>query len=206
MGAADSLSPFIDADTAKLLDGYDCSLTRKGTLVMKRLRALVRKPRYRHLAIAFFVASVILCSFGSASLSVEYSAVFDTFGRFGPYVVALTKGIVSEDSRLITVYLKVPNSGTRPIYLYEYGVYLYLNDHAVAQRDIFPNLTLQPGSNDTLLVQFTVTTGYVQYIIDAEQTDQWNWIIRFPMRLYVGWLTIRASQLGQTWSGIEEVP
>lgn len=171
---------------------------------MTQLRAAARKRHYRHLVIALFVASIIVSSAGSLVLSVEYFTVFETANRFNPYVFALTKENVTEDSRLISVYLRLPNTGSRSIFIFEYGILLTLNDHFVAQRDAYPNLTINPSSNATLVVQFTVTSGYAEVIIQAEQSDQWNWNIRYPMRLTVGWLSITASHFQQPWSGIQE--
>lgn len=172
---------------------------------MTRLKGLFPGKGYRYLVIGVFLASLILSLGGSTILSAEYYAVFDTVNRFNPHVIALTKGDLSEDSRLITVYLKVPNAGSRPIYLYEYGIYLYLNDHNVGIQDVHPDLTLSPASNETLIVYLTITGGFAQFIIQAEQSGQWNWDILYPMRFDVGWLSLRAPQLRQSWVGIEEV-
>jgi hypothetical protein len=100
----------------------------------------------------------------------------------------------------------VPNNSSRPVLLYEYGVILTLNNEFIAQRDVYPNLTLQPGSNETLVVSFTVTGRYAQFIIQAEQSGQWNWDIAYPMRFYVDWLFVMAQNFHEPWSGIQEVP
>jgi hypothetical protein len=172
---------------------------------MTRLKAFSAGKGYRRVVIGVFLTFVILSLGGSTILSAEYYTVFDTVARFNPYIVALTKGYTGEDSRLITLYLKVPNVGNRPIHVYEYGIYLYLNDHNVAHVDVYPDWTLPPASNETLVVYFTITGGFAEFIIQAEQSGQWNWNILFPMRFDVGWLSITASQLGQSWVGIEEV-
>lgn len=193
-----------DAGKGKLLDRNGCAFGNKGALAMSGLRALARKARYRNLVIAFFVASVIVSSAGSLVLSIEYFAVFETANRFNPSVFRLTKQNVTEDSRLISVYLRLPNMGSRPVFIFEYGVFLTLNGQFVAQRDAYPALTIEPASNDTLVVQFTVTSGYAQVIIQAEESAQWNWSIRYPMRFRVGWLSVTAAHFQQLWLGIQE--
>jgi len=171
---------------------------------MSGLRALRRKAHYGHVVIAFFIAAVIVSAAGSLVLSVEYFTVFDTAGRFTPSVFALTKQNVTEDSRLISVHLRLLNTGSRPVFIFEYGVLLTLNGQFVAQRDAYPALTIEPDSNQTLVVQFTVTGGYAQVIIQAELSEQWDWDIRYPMRFTVGWLSVTASHFRQAWSGIQE--
>jgi hypothetical protein len=171
---------------------------------MSGLKAFAGKARYGHVVIAFFIAAVIVSSAGSLVLSVEYFTVFDTANRFTPSVFALTKQNVTEDSRLISVYLRLLNTGSRPVFIFEYGVLLTLNGQFVAQRDVYPALTIDPDSNETLVVQFTVISGYAQVIIQAEQLGQWDWDIRYPMRFTVGWLSVTASHFRQAWSGIQE--
>jgi len=172
---------------------------------MSRLKALAAKTRYRHIVFAFFVASVIVCSVGSVGVSVEYTAAFDAANRFIPHLLLLTKQYVSADARLITVYVNVPNNSSRPVFLYEYGVILTLDGEFIAHRDSYPSLTLEPGSNQTLIEVFTLTGRYAQLIIQAEQSGQWNWDIRYPMRFYVGWLFVVAENFGEVWLGIQEV-
>jgi hypothetical protein len=173
---------------------------------MSRLKVLAGKTQYRHVVIGIFVASVLICSFGDVALSIEYSTVFGAASQFIPHVLLLTKQYVSADARLVTVYVNVPNNSSRPVLLYEYGVILTLNNEFIAQRDVYPNLTLQPGSNETLVVSFTVTGRYAQFIIQAEQSGQWNWDIAYPMRFYVDWLFVMAQNFYEPWSGIQEVP
>ena len=168
------------------------------------MKVLAGKVGYRHVVFAFFTASVVLCVVASVALSGEYFIVFDAASQFNPRVLSLTKQNVSESARIITVNLNVRNPSSRPILLYGYTVSLELNGQFIAQRDVYPSLTLEPGSNRTLIESFTVIGGYAQYILQAEQSGQWNWRITYPMRFYVDWLYVTAENFGELWSGIQE--
>lgn len=171
---------------------------------MSSLKAFARKAQYRYIVLFVFAAAIVISSAGSLVLTVQYITVFDTANRFNPSVVSLTKQNVTADSRLISVYIRLPNEGSRPINIFEYGIYLFLNGGFVAHRDVFPDLTVEPFTNETLLVQFTVTGGYAQVVLQAEQSGQWNWDIRYPMRIRVVWLAITAAYFQQAWTGIQE--
>jgi hypothetical protein len=172
---------------------------------MNRLKALAGRAHYRQVVIGVFIASVLICSFADVALAIEYSTVFGAASQFLPHVLSLTKQNVTADARVITVCIDVPNNTSRPVLLYEYGVILTLNGQFIAQRDVFPNLMLQPGSNETLTASFTVTGRYAQFIIQAEQSGQWNWVIAYPMRFYIDWLFVMAQNFHEPWSGIQEV-
>lgn len=173
---------------------------------MKRLKETLSRPTYRKSVTVLFFACVIICGAGSVILSFDYLAVYDTANNFSAGVSNVLKATVDSETRIITVILRIYNNGSRPIRIFGYSVIVELNDGFVAQRDIFDDdVYLNPGTFDTIIFDLIVTGLYAQRIIDAEQTGEWNWLIRYPMRVYVAWLYVAFSYLGEVWHGVVEV-
>lgn len=175
---------------------------------MKRLKQAIYKPKYRHLVTALFFLSVTACAVGSLILSIEYLAVYDTANHFSPHVTRLAKAAPSVDTRLLIVDLHIDNNGTRIVHIFGYAVIVYLNGHQVAQQDVYNDIYLDPGEDITLTFYLEVSGLYAQRIVDAESSGQWNWLVRHPIRLYIGggdWLYIVMAHLSTEWLGVEEV-
>ncbi len=173
---------------------------------MKRVKQAISKPTYQNVVTAIFFLSVIVCGIGSVVLSIEYLAVYDTANRFLPEVTRIAKSILSEDARFLTVEIPVRNDGSRLLHIWAYNVYVELNGEVIANRDVFRDIFLQPGQEELIQQNFTVTDGFAQRIINAEQSGEWNWFIRFPMRVYVGgWLYVAFGHFAMSVTGVEEV-
>jgi hypothetical protein len=181
-----------------------------------------RKPRYTQLVALIFIGFVIAAGVGVIILDIDFFSVFDTANRFIPRVTRFTKTDPegSGDSRNLTLYLSLANPGSRRIFFIREGdptrptnidVRIWLNGRFITSQEIRPDLVLLPGSDFTLVVNFTVedvydSTSYGSQIVEAEESGEWNWEIMYPMRIFVEWLYIRESHLRSPWSGIEEVP
>ncbi|MFX1562773.1 MAG: hypothetical protein ACFFDP_05655 [Promethearchaeota archaeon] len=160
--------------------------------------------RYRKVAITIFVIGVVLSGAGIVIISTDFVQVYNTINHFIPHITNVQKADLGGDDRRINVILNVENSGTRSIFIEEYGLILYLNGEYVISILSFPDRTLEPSTNETLLLTADVTNALVQPILDAEGSGEWNWEIRYPMRLYISWLYIVPQYWG-TWEGVEEV-
>lgn len=175
-------------------------------LVLKRFKQAISKPKHQTIITTIFFLSVIVCGIGSVVLSIEYLAVYDTANKFLPQVTRIAKSIISEDSRSVVVEIQTVNNGTRLLHIWGYRVLLELNENVIANRDIFRDIFLQPGQATIIEENFTIIGGFAQHIIDAEQSGEWNWIIQYPMRVYVGgWLYVSYGHFASSWTGIEEV-
>ncbi len=173
---------------------------------MSGVRRITSKSIYKKAFTGIFFLCVIASGIGSIFLSVEYFAVYDTANNFHPRVTGLEKSAPSASERLLIVDLTIANNGTRIVHIFGYGIIILLNSHQVAQRDTYEDIFLQPGQEITLTIRLLTTGFYAQQIIDAEVSGEWNWVIRHPMRLYVGgWLYVVLAYLATPWTGIEEV-
>jgi hypothetical protein len=167
-----------------------------------------QKLNYRQITTAIFIIFFAGTGVGSAFLSVDYFTVYDTMNRFsasGIQVTALYKADLPEDARLITVVLEVSNPGSRPFYFFEYGILLYLNGRQIAHRDTYPQVWMNPGDNMTLVIDLTITGYWAEQVIDAENSNEWNWYVLHPVRIVVVWLSGTLAFLGTSWQGIDEV-
>ncbi|MFX1510307.1 MAG: hypothetical protein ACFFBR_08400 [Promethearchaeota archaeon] len=172
---------------------------------MMRLKQTLYKPSYRNLVTVVFIVTTIALGIGSIILSVEYFAVYDTANHFRPTITSVEKSTPSASERLITVDILVQNNGTRLVHIWGYTVSLELNGEYISQVDTFQDIFLQPGQETTIVVRILVTGLYVNTIIDAESSGQWNWYIRYPMRIYIGgWLYIAMSYLSTYYTGVIE--
>ncbi|MFX1565390.1 MAG: hypothetical protein ACFFCH_05315 [Promethearchaeota archaeon] len=173
---------------------------------MMRLKQTLYRPSYRNLVTVVFFVTTIALGIGSIILSMEYFAVYDTANQFRPIVTSVEKSTPSANERLIIVDIQVQNNGTRLVHIWGYTVSLELNGEYVSQVDIFQDIFLQPGQQTTIVVRILVTGLFVNTIIDAESSGQWNWYIRYPMRVYIGgWLYIAMAYLSTHYNGITEV-
>ena len=155
---------------------------------------------------AIFFLSVIVCGIGSVVLSIEYLAVYDTANKLLPEVTRIAKSTLSEDARSLVVEIQARNDGTRLLHIWGYNVYVELNGQTIANRDVFQDLFLQPGQVLIIEENFTVVGGFAQRIVDAEQSGEWNWFIRYPMRVYIGgWLYVAYGHFAMSVTGVEEV-
>jgi len=122
-------------------------------------------------------------------MAADYVTVYQTVCNFSPYITRITRSGTGEDQRNITIYMNLANSGSRPIYIYQYGIHLELNGNFVAdQQEFFPDLWLQPGDNITITITLVVVSSFVQPILEAEESGQWEWLILFSMRIWIVWL------------------
>jgi len=160
--------------------------------------------RYRKIATTIFIIGVVLSGVGIVILSTDFVQVYNTVNHFIPQITNVEKTDLGGDDRKIVVILNVENSGTKSIFIEEYGLILYLNGIYVTSIIGFPERTLEPSTNETLPITANVTNALVQPILDAEGSGEWNWKIRYPMRLYISWLYIVPQYWG-TWEGVEEV-
>lgn len=173
---------------------------------MMRVKQAIYKTKYRNVVTAIFFLSIVACGVGSVILSTEYFAVYDTANHFSPRITRFAKSAPSPNTRLLIIELHIDNNGSRLLHVFGYGIIVYLNGHQVAQQDTYNDIFLLPGQEITLIIRLDVTGNYAQQIIDAEQSGEWNWFIRHPMRLYVGgWLYLVMAHLATPWLGIEEV-
>ncbi len=171
-----------------------------------RLKRAIYKPTYRNIVTAIFFVTTIALGIGSVLLSTEYFAVYDTANQFRAQVTSVEKATPASSERLIIVDIALQNNGSRIIHIWGYAVILELNGEWVSQIDIYQDIFLQPGQGTTIIVRMLITGLYVEPIIDAESSGQWNWFIRYPMRIYVGgWLYIVLAYLGTEYTGVEEV-
>jgi hypothetical protein len=186
-------------------------------------KTYTRKPnlRYTQIVALIFIGCTIASSAGIVILNNDFFSVFDTANRFIPRVTRFTKSPEGpSDSRNLTLYLNLANPGSRRIMFIRDGdptrptnidIRIWLNGHFVTSQEVRPDLVLLPGSDLTLIVNFTIgdlyeSTSYGANIAEAEESGTWNWEIQYPMRIFVEWLYIRESHLRAPWSGIEEVP
>ncbi len=173
---------------------------------MMRAKRAIYKPTYRNLVTVIFFVITIALGIGSVILSVEYFAVYDTANQFRPQVMSVEKVTPSSAERLIIVDILVQNNGSRLVHIWGYAVNLELNGEWVGQEDVYQDIYLQPGQETTITVRILVTGLYVQPIVEAESSGEWNWFIRYPMRIYVGgWLYIVMAHLSTNYFGVEEL-
>lgn len=181
-----------------------------------------RKPQYTQIVAVIFIGCVIGAGLGVVILDNDFFSVFDTANRFIPRITRFTKSPEEGggDSRNLTLYLNLANPGSRRVIFIREGdptrptnidVRIWLNGHFITSQEIRPNLVLSPGSDFTLIVNFSVedlydSSSYGSQIAEAEESGEWNWDIQYPMRIFVEWLYLRESHLRAPWSGIEEVP
>jgi hypothetical protein len=174
--------------------------------VLKKFKEAISKPRYQTIVTGIFFLSVIICGIGSVVLSIEYLAVYDTANKFLPQVTRIAKSTISEEARSIVVEIETRNDGSRLLHIWGYRVLIILNDAVIANRDVFRDIFLQPGQVLIIEENFTIIGSFAQRIIDAEQSDEWNWIIQYPMRVYVGgWLYVSYGHFAVSLTGVEEV-
>ena len=210
---------FAVADTAKFKEKSVLSTLQMGISLPEK--TYMRKPRYTQIVALLFIGCTLASGLGIVILDSDYFSVFDTANRFIPRITRFTKSPEGPgDSRNLTLYLSLANPGSRRIFFIREGdptkptnieIRVWLNDRFISTQEIRPDLILMPGSDFTLLVNFTVdnlygSTSYGVHIAEAEESGVWNWEIQYPMRIFVEWLYIRESHLRAPWSGIEEVP
>ena len=173
---------------------------------MMRAKRAIYKPTYRNIISIIFFVTTIALGIGSVILSTEYFAVYDTANRFRATLTSVEKATPSDQERLIIVDIDVQNNGSRLLHIWGYSVVLELNGEWIGQIDIYQDIYLQPGQETTITVRILITGLYIGPIIEAESSGQWNWFIRYPMRIYVGgWLYIVLAYLGTEYIGVEVV-
>jgi len=173
---------------------------------MMRIKRTIYKPTYRNIVTVLFFVITIALGIGSVILSVEYFAVYDTANQFRPVITSVEKAAPNPNERLLIIDILVQNNGSRLLHIWGYSISLELNGEWVGQEDIYQDIFLQPGQQTTITVRHLVTGLFVEPIIDTESSDQWNWFIRYPMRIYVGgWLYIAMAYLSTYYNGVTEL-
>ena len=173
---------------------------------MMRAKRAIYKPTYRNIVTIIFFVTTIALGIGSIILSTEYFAVYDTANQFRANVLSVEKATPSSQERLITIDIAVHNNGSRLVHIWGYSVIAELNGEWIGQIDVYQDIFLQPGQGSTITVRLLVTGLYIEPIVEAESSGQWNWVIRYPMRLFVGgWLYIVLAYLATEYIGVEEV-
>ena len=170
------------------------------------MRISFRKPSYTQVVLGLFIVSIIISAIGSAVMAADYVTVYQTLCGLTVGITRIAKTGTGEDQRNITIYLFLFNNGSRPIYLYQYGIHLELNGKFVAdQQEFFPDLWVHPGENRSLTVMFVVTSSFVNPILEAEESGHWRWMVLFSMRIWIVWLYL-VPQFYIEWLECEEVP
>jgi LEA14-like dessication related protein len=160
--------------------------------------------RYRKIVTALFAIGIISSGIGIVILASDFVQVYNTINQFAPQISRIEKSDLGDDDRGLVVDINVANPGSRSIFIEEYGFIIYLNEEYIISLIMFPDRTLEPNTNETLTISVDVTNALVQTILDAEISGEWNWEIRYPMRLCISWLYIVPQYYG-TWEGVEEV-
>lgn len=169
---------------------------------MLRLKKTMSGALYRKAVTALFIGCVIVCGAGSVFLSFDYLAVYNTANSLSVGITQVINAVVDPDSRLLTITLRIENRGSRILDIYRYDITVWLNDRYIAQEPGETRLLLEPGEYDTRIFNILVDDIYAERIIEAEQSGQWNWIIQYPMRMWISWLHVTFSYLGEEWQGV----
>ena len=152
-------------------------------------KTYTRKPklRYTQIVAVIFISCTLASSVGIVILNNDYFSVFDTANRFIPRVTRFTKSPEGPgDSRNLTLYLNLANTGSRRILFIRDGdptrptnieVRIDLNGRFVTSQEIRPDLVLLPGSDLTLVINFTVEDGLgdnrVTSILEDREGNLW---------------------------------
>lgn len=173
---------------------------------MNRLKNSVRQINYRTIVTSVFFVTIIISGIGSLYLSLEYVSVYDTANKFNPQVSRILKAAPNSTTRIISIEVPVQNTGSRLIQIEGYAFFVDLNGETIALRETFEDIFIAPGQQDTLWGNFTYTNSSADPIIDAESSGDWNWYIRYPMRVYVGGrLYVVYQHFIMEFTGVEEV-
>jgi hypothetical protein len=174
--------------------------------LMKRFKKALVRPTYQTVVSIIVLLIFVSSGIGSVFLSLEYVSVYDTANRFNPQVSRVLKAAPDNVTRVISIEIPLQNNGSRLIHIEGYAFLIYLNGQPLAQQETFQNIFIAPGQSDILWGNFTLTGRSAQQIIDAELSDDWNWVIRYPMRVYIGERLYVLYQHFVTFlTGVEEV-
>ncbi|MFX1575620.1 MAG: hypothetical protein ACFFCF_00450 [Promethearchaeota archaeon] len=173
---------------------------------MKRIKALLNQKRYQKLVTAIFFLVIVVSGIVSIVLSMEFVGVYDTTNEFAPQISRVLKITPNSTTRIIAIELPLKNNGSKLIRIEGYAFVVYLNDQLIAYRDTFGDIILAPGEETTIWENFTFTGDAIESIVNAELSEQWNWLFQYPMRAYVGaWLYVVFRHFIMPWTGVEEV-
>ncbi len=173
---------------------------------MNRFKKSDGKINYQAIVTCIFVITLVISGIGSIFLSLEYVSVYDTANRFNPQVSRILKETPNNTTRIISIEIPLQNNGSRLIHIEGFAFIVDLNGEPLILNETFKDIFLVPGQVYVLWGNFSFTGNDAQPIIDAELSDDWNWIIRYPMRVYVGGrLYVLYQHFIQVFSGIEDV-
>ncbi|MFW9831331.1 MAG: hypothetical protein ACFFD8_06110 [Candidatus Thorarchaeota archaeon] len=173
---------------------------------MKRLKKAVNQSKYQTIVTGIFILVIVISGIGSIFLALDYVGVYHTTNQFAPRIHRVMKEAPDSTTRIISIELPLQNNGSELINIEGYAFIVYLNGQLIAYRETFVQIFIPPGLSTTLWGNFTFTGDDAQPIIDAELSDEWNWIIQYPIRAYIGgWLYVIFQHFTMPWTGVEEV-
>jgi hypothetical protein len=153
-----------------------------------------------------FILTLVFSGIGSGILAIDYVSVYDTANRFNPQVNRILKEAPNATTRIISVQVPIRNNGSRLLHIEGFAFYITLNGEPIIFRETFQNIFIAPHQTYILWGNFTLTETRIDPILDAEISGEWEWLVRYPMRVYVGGrLYVLYQHFIQEFSGVEEV-
>ncbi len=173
---------------------------------MSRFKKALGQTNYQVIITTIFLLTIVISGIGCGILSVEYVSVYDTANQFNPQVSQVLKEAPDSTTRIISIRVPVQNNGSRLIHIEGYAFFVNLNGEPVALRETFEDIFIAPGQRTNIWGNFTFHDAEAQPILDAEISGEWNWVIRYPMRVYVGGrLYVLYQHFVMPFQGVEEV-
>jgi hypothetical protein len=173
---------------------------------MSRFKKALGKTNFQVIVSTIFLLTLVFSGIGSGILALEYVSVYDTANRFNPQVRQILKEAPDSTTRVISIRVPVINNGSRLIHIEGYAFIVTLNGETVALRETFEDIFVAPGQRADVWGNFTFYDTEADPILEAEISGEWNWVIRYPMRVYVGSrLYVLYQHFIMPFQGVEEV-
>ncbi|MFX1319665.1 MAG: hypothetical protein ACFE9D_09335 [Promethearchaeota archaeon] len=173
---------------------------------MSRFKRALGTTKFQVAVTTIFLLTFVISLIGSGILAIEYVSVYDTANKFNPQVSQILKEAPDSTTRIISIRIPVQNNGSRLIHIQGYAFFVNLNGQTIALRETFEDIFIIPGQRADIWGNFTFHDAEAQPILDAEISGEWSWVIRYPMRVYVGErLYVLYQNFVTVFQGVEEV-